>query len=51
MRLVLHPRVYSDIDKIMGGNWLDFFERSFGPEKAERPAQDVSAKRAASKGV
>jgi microsomal dipeptidase-like Zn-dependent dipeptidase len=41
----------ADVDRIMGGNWLDFFERSFGPEKAERPAQDASAKRAASKGI
>jgi len=41
----------ADIDKIMGGNWLDFFERSFGPEQAERPQHGASAKRSAGKGV
>lgn len=40
-----------DIDKIMGGNWLDFFERSFGPGQAQRSERDISARRAASKGV
>ena len=25
-----------DIDRIMGGNWLDFFERSFGPQSQAR---------------
>jgi membrane dipeptidase len=40
-----------EIDRIMGGNWLDFFARSFGPDQAEHSERDLSAKRAASKGV
>jgi len=41
----------SEIDGIMGGNWLDFFERSFGAAGQEQPAQNPAARRAASKGV
>jgi len=26
-----------DVAKVMGGNWLDFFQRSFGPVTAEKP--------------
>lgn len=40
-----------DIDRIMGGNWLDFFERSFGPEQTAQSERAVSATRAASKGI
>lgn len=40
-----------DIDRIMGGNWLDFFERSFGPQSQAEPSRELAAKRAASKGV
>jgi membrane dipeptidase len=40
-----------EIGRIMGGNWLDFFARSFGPDQAEHSEREASAKRAASKGV
>jgi microsomal dipeptidase-like Zn-dependent dipeptidase len=40
-----------DIDKIMGANWLDFFERSFGPEQTAEPAREAIAQRATSKGA
>ncbi len=40
-----------DIDRIMGGNWLDFFERSFGPQAQAQPNRETVAKRATSKGV
>lgn len=40
-----------DIDRIMGGNWLDFFARSFGPQRAETSERETAAKRAASNGV
>ncbi|MGV3633618.1 MAG: membrane dipeptidase [Pseudorhodoplanes sp.] len=40
-----------DIDRIMGGNWLDFFERSFGPEQTAQSERAVSATRTASKGI
>ncbi|MET0277226.1 MAG: membrane dipeptidase [Pseudorhodoplanes sp.] len=38
----------AEIDRIMGGNWLDFFERSFGPLAAARPESATSAKVATS---
>jgi membrane dipeptidase len=40
-----------DIDRIMGGNWLDFFERSFGPQAQAQPSRETVAKRATSKGA
>lgn len=40
-----------DIDRIMGGNWLDFFELSFGPEQTAQSERAVSATRTASKGI
>ncbi len=41
-----------DVDRIMGGNWLDFFERSFGPQaQAQQPGRETVAKRATSTGV
>jgi microsomal dipeptidase-like Zn-dependent dipeptidase len=40
-----------DIDRIMGGNWLDFFERSFCPQAEAQPSREAAARRAASKGV
>lgn len=40
-----------DVDKIMGGNWLNFFERSFGPQDTARPEHETSARRAATKGA
>jgi microsomal dipeptidase-like Zn-dependent dipeptidase len=40
----------SEVDRIMGDNWLDFFERSFGPSKAAKPEREPSAKLAAGKG-
>ena len=39
-----------DIDRIMGGNWLDFFERSFGPKVEAQPGRVTAAKRATSQG-
>jgi microsomal dipeptidase-like Zn-dependent dipeptidase len=39
-----------EVDRIMGGNWLDFFERSFGPNEAAKPERETSAKLAAGKG-
>jgi microsomal dipeptidase-like Zn-dependent dipeptidase len=39
-----------EVDRIMGGNWLDFFERSFGPSEAAKPEREPSAKLAAGKG-
>lgn len=40
-----------DIDRIMGGNWLDFFQRSFGPERVERSMPDTSHSAARAKGA
>jgi membrane dipeptidase len=40
-----------DIDRIMGGNWLDFFERSFGPAQNSQSGRETAAMRAASKGI
>jgi microsomal dipeptidase-like Zn-dependent dipeptidase len=40
-----------DIDRIMGGNWLDFFERSFGSQAEAQISRGTAAKRAASKGA
>jgi microsomal dipeptidase-like Zn-dependent dipeptidase len=40
-----------DIDRIMGENWLDFFERSFGPLQSAQPMREISAKRATSTGI
>jgi microsomal dipeptidase-like Zn-dependent dipeptidase len=37
-----------EIDQIMGGNWLSFFERSFEPSEAERRERETPAKRIAS---
>lgn len=37
----------SEVDRIMGGNWLDFFERSFGPAATTQAAPEVAAKLAA----
>lgn len=39
-----------EIDRIMGGNWLDFFERSFGPAESAKAGREPSAKLAAVKG-
>ena len=38
----------SEIDQIMGGNWLSFFERSFEPSEAERREREMPVKRATS---
>lgn len=40
-----------DIDKIMGANWLDFFERSFGPAQTAQPAHETSVERATGTGT
>jgi microsomal dipeptidase-like Zn-dependent dipeptidase len=30
-----------EVDRIMGANWLDFFDRAFGPREAAQPAAEA----------